>query len=200
MCNNVLMSLLGSIVIDKGTERDARSVFYVCRGCKKRGILYNDSNSKVRIVSMDKINILLVDDNEVIRIFFKDIFWLHGLGNQFHLEIASGVDEALAIVRDPEKKIDVVFLDLVMPLKKDGKEITTSEAGLSVLRTIKSDATMKHIKVIVFSGYTDKKDIEEAKKSGADMYLAKEEHLPQDLIRIFDGLAKKDGSLYQFSK
>ncbi|AKM78646.1 MAG: Two component system sensor histidine kinase/response regulator [Candidatus Wolfebacteria bacterium GW2011_GWE1_48_7] len=169
-------------------------------GAKKRGILYNDSNSKVRIVSMDKINILLVDDNEVIRIFFKDIFWLHGLGNQFHLEIASGVDEALAIVRDPEKKIDVVFLDLVMPLKKDGKEITTSEAGLSVLRTIKSDATMKHIKVIVFSGYTDKKDIEEAKKSGADMYLAKEEHLPQDLIRIFDGLAKKDGSLYQFSK
>ncbi|HAS95381.1 TPA: hypothetical protein DCS99_03110, partial [Candidatus Wolfebacteria bacterium] len=69
-------------------------------GAKKRGILYNDSNSKVRIVSMDKINILLVDDNEVIRIFFKDIFWLHGLGNQFHLEIASGVDEALAIVRD----------------------------------------------------------------------------------------------------
>lgn len=149
---------------------------------------------------MDKINILLVDDNEVIRIFFKDIFWLHGLGNQFHLEIATGVDEALAILHDPEKKIDVVFLDLVMPLKKDGKEITTSEAGLSILREVKGDAKTKHIKVIVFSGYTDKKDIEEAKRSGADMYLAKEEHLPQDLIRIFDGLAKKDESLYQFSK
>ena len=59
---------------------------------------------------------------------------------------------------------------------------------------------MKDVKVIVFSGYTDKKYIEEAKKSGADMYLAKEEHLPQDLIRIFDGLAKKDNSIYQFSK
>lgn len=148
----------------------------------------------------EKINILLVDDNEVIRIFFKDIFWLHGLSNQFHLEIASGVDEALAILRDAEKKIDVVFLDLVMPFKKDGKEITTSEAGLSVLRTVKNDPNMKHVKVIVFSGYTDKKDIEEAKKSGADMYLAKEEHLPQDLIKIFDGLAKKDNSLYEFHK
>lgn len=148
----------------------------------------------------DKINILLVDDNEVIRIFFKDIFWLHGLSNQFHLEIASGVDEALAILRDAEKKIDVVFLDLVMPFKKDGKEITTSEAGLSVLRTVKSDPSTQHVKVIVFSGYTDKKDIEEAKKSGADMYLAKEEHLPQDLIKIFDGLAKKDNSLYEFHK
>lgn len=156
--------------------------------------------SGTRTVFMDKINILLVDDNEVIRIFFKDIFWLHGLSDQFHLEIASGVDEAMAILKDPEKKIEVVFLDLVMPFKKDGKEITTSEAGLSILRAVKGDPNMKQIKVIVFSGYTDKKDIEEAKKSGADMYLAKEEHLPQDLIRIFDGLAKKDGSLYQFSK
>lgn len=149
---------------------------------------------------MDKINILLVDDNEVIRIFFKDIFWLHGLEDRFHLEIATGVDDAMAILHDPSKKIDVVFLDLVMPFKKDGREITTSEAGLSILKSVKSDANMSHVKVIVFSGYTDKKDIEEAKKSGADMYLAKEEHLPQDLIRIFDGLAKRDSSLYQFSK
>ena len=143
---------------------------------------------------MEKINILLVDDNEVIRIFFKDIFWLHGLEGQFHLEIAAGVDEALAILHDSDKKIDVVFLDLVMPLKKDGKEMTTSEAGLGILRMIKADPAMKNIKVIVFSGYTDKKDIEEAKKNGADMYLAKEEHLPQDLIKIFDGLAKKSES------
>lgn len=149
---------------------------------------------------MDKINILLVDDNEVIRIFFKDIFWLHGLEGQFHLEIASGVDEAWSILHDPAKKIDVAFLDLVMPLKRDGKEITTSEAGLSILKGIKTDEQLKHIKVIIFSGYTDKKDIEEAKKSGADMYLAKEEHLPQDLIKIFDGLAKKDNSVYQYQK
>lgn len=149
---------------------------------------------------MDKINILLVDDNEVIRIFFKDIFWLHGLEGQFHLEIASGVDEAWAILNDTAKKIDIVFLDLVMPFKKDGKEITTSEAGMSILRGIKGSEALKHIKVIVFSGYTDKKDIENAKKNGADMYLAKEEHLPQDLIRIFDGLAKKDASIYQYSK
>ncbi len=149
---------------------------------------------------MDKINILLVDDNEVIRIFFKDIFWLHGLEGQFHLEIAAGVEEAQAIIHDSSKKIDVVFLDLVMPFKKDGKEITTSEAGMSILREIKGSEELKHIKVIVFSGYTDKKDIEEAKKNGADMYLAKEEHLPQDLIRIFDGLAKNDASIYQYSK
>ncbi|HBI25266.1 MAG: Sensor histindine kinase/DNA-binding response regulator [Candidatus Wolfebacteria bacterium GW2011_GWC2_39_22] len=149
---------------------------------------------------MEKINILLVDDNEVIRIFFKDIFWLHGLEGQFHLEVAPGVDEAWAILRDSTKNINVVFLDLVMPFKKDGKEMTTSEAGMSILRTIKADPNLKHIKVIVFSGYTDKKDIEEAKKNGADMYLAKEEHLPQDLIKIFDSLAKQDSSVYQYSK
>ncbi len=148
----------------------------------------------------DKVNILLVDDNEVIRIFFKDIFWLHGLEGKFHLETASGVDEAWAILRDPEKKIDVVFLDLVMPFKKDGKDVTTCEAGLSILKGIKEDSNMKHIKVIIFSGYTDKHDVEEAKKYGADMYLAKEEHLPQDLIRIFGSLANKDSSTYQFTK
>lgn len=149
---------------------------------------------------MEKINILLIDDNEVIRIFFRDIFWLHGLEDQFHLEVASGVDDAMVILHDPSKRVDVIFLDLVMPFKKDGKEITTSEAGLGILRAVKGDPNLKHVKVIIFSGYTDKKDIEEAKKEGADMYLAKEEHLPQDLIRILDGLAKKDDSIYQFSK
>ena len=78
---------------------------------------------------MEKINILLVDDNEVIRVFFKDIFWLHGLEGQFHLEIASGVDEALTILHDPSKKIDVVFWIWSCRSKKMARKLQHQKRG-----------------------------------------------------------------------
>ena len=139
---------------------------------------------------MEKTKILLVDDNEVIRIFFKDVFWLHGLEDKYDLEIADGFESAKKTLQDPQKKPDIVFLDMVMPFNKDGKTITTSEAGLTLLREIKSSPEMKNTKVIIFSGYTDKASMDQAKKNGADMYLAKEDHLPQDLIKVLENLNK----------
>ncbi|MDI6717590.1 MAG: response regulator [Patescibacteria group bacterium] len=138
--------------------------------------------------TIQKIKVLLVDDNEIIRIFFRDIFWLHGLDEKFELIIADGLEPAKKYINDAATRPDIIFLDLMMPMEKNGSKITSAEAGLSLLREIKNNADLKNIKVVIFSGHTDKNAIEEAKKIGADMYLAKEEHLPQDLMKVIDNI------------
>ncbi len=135
--------------------------------------------------------ILLIDDNEAVRIFFKDLFWLHGLESKFQVECADGVEKGEKMIKDPETRPEVVFLDLVMPINKDGKIITTPEAGLSLLEKIKSDPELKNVKVVIFSSYGDKFHRERAEKLGAEMFLDKAENLPQDLIKLIDVVDKK---------
>lgn len=136
---------------------------------------------------MEKKKILLIDDNEIVHIFFKDVFWLHGLGDKFDIESASGVDAGMRMINDPETKPDIIFLDLVMPYRTDdGKIVTSPEAGFSILKAVKENKDTKDIKVFVFSSYSADGSQKRAKELGADKFLIKEEHLPQDLVRVLE--------------
>jgi len=138
-----------------------------------------------------KIKILLVDDNEVVRLFFKDLFWLHGLETKFEVQVADGIESAEKLVRNIETRPDVIFLDMVMPMNVDGKTITSAETGCIFLEKIKKDKELKKIKVIVFSAYDDDEHKSRAMKLGADMFLSKTENLPQDLIKFIGQMNKK---------
>lgn len=142
---------------------------------------------------MEKQKVLLVDDNEIMRIFFKDVFWLHGLDEKFKLELADGVESAKKILNDPERCPDIIFLDLVMPFEKEGRKIISEDAGLNFLKEIKSDKNLQKIRVFVFSSSDEKKTIETAKKLGAERFLVKQEHLPQDLVKVIEGLGGEKG-------
>lgn len=137
---------------------------------------------------MEKKKILLIDDNEIMRIFFKDVFWLHGLDDKFKLELADGIEEAKKILADQERCPSIIFLDLVMPFEKDGRKIISEEAGLAFLKEIKTDKNLSKIRVFVFSSSDSKKTIETALKAGAERFLVKQEHLPQDLVKVVEGL------------
>lgn len=140
-----------------------------------------------------KIRTLIIDDNEIIRIFFRDVFWLHGLEDRFELEVADGVETGLKIIHDPEKRPDILFLDLVMPFKSpDGKIVTSPEAGLSILKEIKSDPVLKIIKVFVFSSFSGDDSKKQAMDLGADKFLVKEDHLPQDLVKVLEDYAREN--------
>lgn len=135
-----------------------------------------------------KLKVLLIDDNEVIRIFFKDIFWIHGLEESFDLQIAEGVEPARKIFADEAYVPDIVFLDLVMPISIEGKINTTPEAGLTLLKEIKENPRLKNTKAFVFSAYAEPAIRARAEKMGAK-FLAKEDHLPQDLVKILGEMA-----------
>ena len=135
--------------------------------------------------------LLLIDDNEVVRIMFSNLFWLHGLDEKYELSVISRVDEAEAYVSNPEKRPDIIFTGLVMPFTKDGKTTTSPEAGFSLLKRIKNDPATKDIFVVIFSSYNDKEYQDQALKMGAEKYLKKSENMPQDLINTISCLKIK---------
>ena len=136
-----------------------------------------------------KIKILLIDDDELIRIYFRDVFWIHGLEYKYELLLADNVKKAEEIINKKETRPQIIFLDLVMPIEHDGKIITTPEAGMETLKKIKSDPETKNIKVIVFSGHKDEKFQEEAKRLGAETYLIKGDNLPKELAEFVEKIS-----------
>src|SRR3989338_2475290 len=136
-----------------------------------------------------KIKILLIDDDELIRIYFRDVFWIHGLEYKYELLLADNVKKAEEIINNKETRPQIIFLDLVMPIEHDGKIITTPEAGMETLKKIKSDPETKNIKVIVFSGQKDEKFQEEAKRLGAETYLIKGDNLPKELAEFVEKIS-----------
>ena len=131
-----------------------------------------------------KQKLLLVDDNELTRIYFREIFWLHGLEYRFDLIMAETLEQAQQIVENPGTRPDIIFLGLVMPIKIGKHTVTTPEAGFTLLRIIKTSPQLKKIKVFIFSAFDKAEYKEAAKKLGADAYLVKGENLPGDLLNF----------------
>lgn len=130
----------------------------------------------------ETIKILLIDDDEFIRILIKDIFWVHGKG-KFEVYEAKNIEEGKKILE--EKKPDLIFLDLMF--KENGLKTISS---FNFLEEIKSNPKTKEIKVIVFSGFSDLK--KRALELGADAFLLKGEYLPKELFQIAQEIIEKE--------
>lgn len=131
-----------------------------------------------------KKKILLIDDNEIVRLMFSNVFWLHGLDDKFDLTAISRTEEAENVLSNPATRPDIVFMGLVMPFTKDGRTETSAEAGFSMLKRIKDDPATKSARVVIFSSFDEGWYREQAISLGAEMYLKKSESMPQDLIKL----------------
>src|SRR6185436_20931297 len=100
-----------------------------------------------------KQKLLLIDDNELTRIYFREVFWLHGLEYKFDLSMAETLEQATTMIQNPDTRPEIIFLGLVMPVKIGGHTVTTPEAGFNMLRLIKSNPELKHVKVFIFSAF-----------------------------------------------
>jgi len=131
------------------------------------------------------IKILSVEDDEFMRIFLRDVFWLHCQGDGFEgceLEIVDNIKDAEEKIFNSETKPNLVILDLMLPQNKNGS--IDREGGFKLLEKIKSDPQNKDIKVVIFSAYRDKELQSRALKMGAEKFLVKGEYLPHDLAKV----------------
>lgn len=133
-----------------------------------------------------KKKILLIDDNEIVRLMFSNVFWLHGLDDKYELNTVGRIDEGWVFINNPSARPDIIFMGLVMPFEKDGKIETSAEAGFSTLKKLKGSSETSPIRVIIFSSYNEEAYREQALALGAEMYLKKGENMPQDLIQIIN--------------
>lgn len=131
-----------------------------------------------------KKKVLLVDDNEIVRMMFSNIFWLHGLDDKYELAAINSLEKANFLVESAETRPDIIFMGLVMPFQKNGKTETSAEAGFSFLRTIKGNPEYASIRIVIFSSYDEEEYRTQALALGAEKYLKKGENMPQDIIEV----------------
>ena len=108
---------------------------------------------------MEKIKLLVIDDNEaivnLIREYFKDSADINVV-----LSAKDGL-EGIEIIQKETDRFDMIILDIVMP-KKDGTEV------LKYLRNNNIDK-----KVIVLTSYNSQDMIRKVSELGADYYILK---------------------------
>ena len=81
------------------------------------------------------MQILIVDDEEILRMDLKNALERVSPGNQYYL--AESYDEAIAFVR--EQPLDIAFLDIQMPSKNGlllAQEIKKTKPGDTITLTI----------------------------------------------------------------
>jgi DNA-binding NtrC family response regulator len=125
----------------------------------------------------DKRKILIVDDDEVVRLSY-----LRSLeSTSCCVEAARNGDEALQTME--QGPVDVVLLDIRMP----------GQDGMSVLRTIKQK--WPESEVVIITGYPTVATAKEAVRLGAYDYRAKP-MAPQDVINVTDSaITRKNWAL-----
>jgi CheY-like chemotaxis protein len=110
------------------------------------------------------MTILVADDNALSRELIRELLEPSG---HLILEAQNGC-EALELIRSRE--LDVVFLDLQMPLQD----------GFSVIRELRNDDRFRNLPVIAISASAMMGDRERAMSAGFDSYIAK----PIDLCTV----------------
>jgi len=118
---------------------------------------------------MAKINILVVDDQEVIRELFIRTLGLKGY------KVATAKDGPSAIEAVQKTEYGLIFMDVVMP----GMD------GLEVFKKVKKVALDTPI-VTMMTGFAVQEKLDEAKKLGAYKSL----HKPFDIAEIMEVIKK----------
>ena len=113
------------------------------------------------------LNIMIVDDSPVMRVFIRKVIGLTGLEIGEYCEAENG-QEALQLLR--ERWVDLVLTDINMP-RMDGEEF---------VRRIESDRVLQGIPVIVVSTDSSRSCVQRMLALGARGYVSKP-FLPESL-------------------
>jgi two-component system, chemotaxis family, chemotaxis protein CheY len=105
-------------------------------------------------------SILIVDDSNMMRKSLRKTLDMSGLTLGEILEAADG-SQALDTVR--ERWVDLVFLDINMPIMD----------GIEFLKNVRADAMLKDLAVVVISTEGSEERVQELKELGVKAYLRK---------------------------
>jgi CheY-like chemotaxis protein len=113
-------------------------------------------------MQQDTLHILLADDDEDDRLFFKDAF--EEIKIKTVVQIVNDGVELMNYLNDEEHSLPhLLFLDLNMPRKN----------GFECLEEIRTSKRLKSLTVAIYSTSGSEKDIEETFVKGANVYIKK---------------------------
>ena len=108
------------------------------------------------------LHIMLADDDEDDRLFFKEAFEEVKVEHQISI-FNDGVQLMNYLLLEENPKHDIIFLDLNMPRK----------SGVECLKEIRANEKLKEITVAIYSTSSSEQDIEDTFVSGANVYIRK---------------------------
>ena len=120
------------------------------------------------------IHILLADDDEDDRIFFKEAFDEIKLKTNVTL-VNDGVELMNHLTSNDLPKPHILFLDLNMPRKN----------GMECLKEIRNSNNLKDIPIAIYSTSSSQEDIEETFVKGANIYIKKPDDF-SELKRVLE--------------
>lgn len=116
--------------------------------------------------------ILAVDDETDVVLIVKTALQAEG----FQVDTAHNGRDALAAVR--EQKPDVILLDVMMP----------GMSGFDVMRELKADDSTATIPIIMLTGLSERKKIQEALVGGTNYYIVKPFEMTELISKVNDVL------------
>lgn len=135
----------------------------------------------------DKIKILLVDDDETTQIYFKDIFWVHGKNKIYDVEIVHSLEEAQKKIDNVKTRPNTIFLDIILESTDKNNNLDKQlEKTVSFIENIRKDEKNSDIKIIIFSGQSEKYIRKIFPLIKIDGYIKKGEMLPKEIIDYTD--------------
>lgn len=123
----------------------------------------------------DPMYIILADDDEDDRQFFKDAFKEIKIKTVVYV-VNDGAELMTHLTKENSQLPHLLFLDLNMPLKN----------GMDCLKEIKSIERLRDISIAIYSTSASEDDIEEAFVKGANVYIKK----PDDFVTLKKILSK----------
>lgn len=117
------------------------------------------------MVAMKTYRVLLIEDNEELRLLYKENFRHH------NFEVFEAADGQVAIDMALINAPDAIILDLMLP----------KQGGLGALKIIRSLPELKHIPVIVLTAL-DNPEYHQAAKDMVQGYFLKTQIKPMELV------------------
>jgi two-component system chemotaxis response regulator CheY len=108
----------------------------------------------VTLVALTKV--LICDDEPLLRELMRA-----ALVGDYAIEEAGSVGEAIEVARG--FRPDVALIDVMMP----------GGSGLDIIKHLHAEPTLRHVRCLVISAFASETDREEARKAGADGFIAK---------------------------
>lgn len=136
-----------------------------------------------------KIKILLIDDNEMMKVYFRDIFWIHGKNDIYDIKMVSSLEEAYKILDDKKERPDTIFLDVLMSpsgLTNKCAPAYQMARSLEFISKVKNNKELSNINIVIYSGQKEDYLREAAEQLGINGYLVKGELMPKEIVSFTD--------------
>lgn len=163
---HIVRDLKGEIFVKSKPNQGAS--FFIYLPIKGEREMHKMLPGMEEVLNQNPPAILVVDDEYNIRSMLKEILEMNG----FLVYTAANGQEALNIFKKHHSEIELIVLDMVMPIM-DGRQ-TFSE-----IKRLKPDQ-----RFIIVSGYAEQRDLQEMLKKGAQAYLKKPFQIQEILNQV----------------